>query len=379
MSKTLQFFAYAFGSVLGPIALLGALAFWGASQPTTGFRPELASVSGSQFTDAAAAIGGGVRVSPDPAAATLGGVPAAARGQWADGTSVLMLGGGSSSGDEVLDRALERLGSHGGLQSGSMQAVHYRSFSLPGGLSGRGLAADRFCAIVTGPDPAKVDQHTKELAVFPHLQGNFVSRALDEHTGETIIVLVGVILVWAVLQMGIWPRLATRAVRRDPEPGVAPLPGPELEARLLALNALAAPFQVKPGKRPHRFVAEWRYLDATWAGLMQANHLARTARIELRLDPRDHTVRAVDHESELAWGAGTGGLNLSWSASRGITFGQIERGAVFGLRVEHGRPTLQPYTWRFNVQEMKQPIIDIVTQSGWAWRPVIFFNRLLNG
>lgn len=157
------------------------------------------------------------------------------------------------------------------------------------------------------------------------------------------------------------------------------MPEVELETKLLALNDLALPFHITSGRRPGQLMVDWRYLDATWMDLMQANRLQRTARIELRLDRGTHSVRAIDHQSELAWGAGATGLNLSWSVWRGITFRQIERGAIFGLRIENGRPTLMPYTWRFNVMEMKQPVIAIVTQSGWSWRPVIFFSRLLNG
>lgn len=45
-----------------------------------------------------------------------------------------------------------------------------------------------------------------------------------------------------------------------------------------------------------------------------------------------------------------------------------------------GKPTVDAaYTWSFNIQEMKRALIEIVTNAGWDWRPVVTFVRLING
>jgi hypothetical protein len=58
----------------------------------------------------------------------------------------------------------------------------------------------------------------------------------------------------------------------------------------------------------------------------------------------------------------------------GIDFFQAEQSHVFGVQLDEQRrfkPEF-PYTYRFNLSEMKSPLIAAVTRAGWNWRPTVW-------
>lgn len=153
-----------------------------------------------------------------------------------------------------------------------------------------------------------------------------------------------------------------------------PVAAAELAARLRAINQLDVPLSIAPGSGPHEFLADWRYADAKWADLAGAHGLRRTFRIRLTLDEKSHTVRVTDYIGSLDWSAGRRGVEIEWKAAMGIIFFQSEAQRIRGLRFDdQGRFIPETsHTWRFNLGEMKSPLISAVTQSGWTWRPTLW-------
>jgi hypothetical protein len=159
----------------------------------------------------------------------------------------------------------------------------------------------------------------------------------------------------------------------SPRATTRPVPASELAAQIEAINELDIPFRIEPGERDNEFIATWRYADAKWIDLARAHGLGRLHRIKLRLDESDHTVRATEFSARYDWSAGRDGANVAWKATTGITFFHYEHQRVFGLQLdEQGqfKPELS-YAYTFNLQEMKAPLIEAVTRSGWSWRPVM--------
>lgn len=148
----------------------------------------------------------------------------------------------------------------------------------------------------------------------------------------------------------------------------------ELASRLEAINALDVPFRIEPGALPDEFFATWRYADGKWVDLARARGLRRTFRIRLTLDAAAHTVRATDYAANLDWSAGRGGADIEWQAMMGIVFFQVEQHRVFGLQLdEQGRfKPEQSYAYKFNLSEMKSPLVAAVTRAGWTWRPTLW-------
>lgn len=155
------------------------------------------------------------------------------------------------------------------------------------------------------------------------------------------------------------------------EPGAVAVSSGELATRLEAVNALDVPFRVERGEQPNEFFATWRYADAKWVDLARAHGMRRTFRMRLILDESAHTVRATDYTADFDWSAGADRARLGWQSSLGIVFFQIDHHRVFGLQLdEQGKfkPELS-YTYKFNLLEMKTPLIAATTRAGWTWRP----------
>jgi hypothetical protein len=156
--------------------------------------------------------------------------------------------------------------------------------------------------------------------------------------------------------------------------GVSPLPATELASRFEAINALDVPFRIERGGEPNEYFATWRYADAKWVDLARAHGMRRTFRIKLKLDEAAHLVRATDYAAGYDWSAGGAGAKIEWRAMMGIVFFQTEQQRVFGLQLdERGgfKPELS-YSYKFDLNEMKSPLIAATTGAGWDWRPTLW-------
>ncbi|MEW6679082.1 MAG: hypothetical protein AB1421_14290 [Pseudomonadota bacterium] len=161
---------------------------------------------------------------------------------------------------------------------------------------------------------------------------------------------------------------------RTPAPEhVAPLPQATLVNRLLAINNLDVPMTVSSSPDGRSLVVDWRFADARWLDLARAHMLRRQHRLVLDFDEAHHTVRVREYWRDLEASLGADGARASWQMGRGITFYQHEHQRVFGLQFDSaGRPLPQlSYAYTFNLQELRQPFQQAVTQAGWTWQPVL--------
>jgi len=120
-----------------------------------------------------------------------------------------------------------------------------------------------------------------------------------------------------------------------------------------------------------RLVAGWRIADAEWAGVFESGGLREAHWLHLQLDAGAHRVRAMDVRRGIYWSSGVAGLRASIFAFRGITFYEYDRSVQRGLFFRNGRWTTKAYDYRFLLSEMKSPIVDAVTGSGWTFAPAL--------
>lgn len=232
-------------------------------------------------------------------------------------------------------------------------------------------------------EAATEEGRIEQLKALPALRAQEASPMIalgEKHLGA----LLAAIGVYCVILIFVWPRLASWAASIDRAEGVAPVSPTQLRERLMAINALAVPFSVLPGKRDDELLVEWKYADAQWIGVMAAGGVKSMARIKLRLDPEANRVRAQDTLYSIKWqaaGAAAPAARISASWFRGIVFHQYDAGFIGGLIIEEdGHPKLGAgYTWRFTLNEMKNPLIETIRASGWDWKPVVSFVRFING
>jgi hypothetical protein len=126
----------------------------------------------------------------------------------------------------------------------------------------------------------------------------------------------------------------------------------------------------------------WRLADAKWAGLMTMNKVTITQMIRLRLPERDRACRAVDIIKSLRATADglSMGFSFSFSFFREIILGQWEYEKQYGLIFKDGGLTFDTvYEYKFRHDELKNPIVNIVVQSGWEYKPVMFISKILGG
>jgi hypothetical protein len=157
-------------------------------------------------------------------------------------------------------------------------------------------------------------------------------------------------------------------------PSVPALSASQLTARLQSINTLEVPFQIERGRQPNEFFATWRYADAKWIDLARAHGIRRTFRTRLVLDEAAHTVRATDYVAGYDWSAGNTAARIEWRATLGLVFFHVEQQRVFGLQLD-SRGQFQPalsYSYKFDLNEMKSPLIAATTQAGWTWRPTVW-------
>ncbi|MGB3864165.1 MAG: hypothetical protein WBA29_00840 [Xanthobacteraceae bacterium] len=190
------------------------------------------------------------------------------------------------------------------------------------------------------------------------------------------------IFVWTGLQFFIFGRVASWADQVPAVAGMPPVAQEMLMRQLLALNQRDIPYSISRGKHDNELVVDWRYADAKWLDLMRIHGMSKGYRLVLRFDEGAHNVRAQDRYASFDWSAGRGAdlLSLKWNASLGITFYEYRHERVFGLQFKDGKPTFDlSYAYTFDLNELKQPMIEIIRHSGWNFRPVITFFRPIGG
>ena len=208
---------------------------------------------------------------------------------------------------------------------------------------------------------------SRPASLFPALQ------PLATFFQPTGMKAIGILLLVA-LYTGWFFKGAAWAGSSPALPGISAVPAGELAARLESINTLEVPFRIERGARPTEYFATWRYADAKWIDLARAHGLRRTFRIRLVLDEAGRTVRATDYVAGYDWSAGRGGARIEWKAGLGLVFFQVEQHRVFGLQLdERGgfKPELS-YAYKFNLNEMKSPLIAATTGAGWTWRPTVW-------
>lgn len=162
-----------------------------------------------------------------------------------------------------------------------------------------------------------------------------------------------------------------KGVKRPPE-GSAVVPKDDLIQRLVGSNNEQVPFSVSIGEGGGEgdIVVEWKIVDAAWREIFAKAQLEKSHRILLTFAESDHEVRALEESYEVSWRAGVPDLRLSVEKFRGRTFGSKQFGTAYAFRGVNPLDFGQVYEYRFDVAEMKTPVIDTVTTGGWTFVPV---------
>ena len=152
--------------------------------------------------------------------------------------------------------------------------------------------------------------------------------------------------------------------------GVPKQSAADLRAALLALNRDSSPWQVRDGAAENcDLVAEWKIVDARWYEIFAKASLSKVFKVLMKIDEQKGEVRAVDQEFTVEWRAGVPNLSASAEAFRGQKV-EMSFGTAYGFKEDLGLGKI--YEYRLNTKEIKEPLQDVVTNSGYAWKGVAF-------
>ncbi len=253
-------------------------------------------------------------------------------------------------------------------------------FTDPAGRRNAIRRIDRVVVRIEADREEHIERSLRESAVLVPNPGANVLTAIFRR-GEHLPALFVVIALYAALQLRIWNRIGSWAAAVVPAPGVEPVSGPELRRRLLALNDLDAPLRAVE-RKDGTIDVTWRLADARWAGLMTLSGVRTIASIRLRLSEKERVCRALDIARSLRFTADgpRTGFSLEGAFFRGIVLGRWEYEKQAGIVVRDGLPTVgTAYEYTFRHAELKNPVVNIVVQGGWQYRPVMFLSRILGG
>ena len=161
---------------------------------------------------------------------------------------------------------------------------------------------------------------------------------------------------------------ALRGIKR-PDDAVSAVPRDVLEQRLLAVNNEQVPFSVQPGEESD-IEAHWKIVDADWYEIFAKAGLKKSHRIYLKLDADKHEVKALEESWEVEWRAGVPSFSLSMQKQQGRTLFSKSAGTAYAFTGVNPLDFGQAYSYRFDVSEMKDPLIETIISSGWSYVPV---------
>ena len=157
---------------------------------------------------------------------------------------------------------------------------------------------------------------------------------------------------------------------KHPDEGTPAVSKSEIAERLLALGDENVPFTIGVGEDAD-LEAQWKIVDAAWYEIFAKAGLEKVHKIHLRLDETAHEVRALEESWQVSWRAGVPTLQLSVEKFQGRTLGSKEFGRAYAFTGVNPLRLGEAYDYRFDVSEMKDPIIEVVTQGGWTFVPVM--------
>jgi hypothetical protein len=154
----------------------------------------------------------------------------------------------------------------------------------------------------------------------------------------------------------------------QPAPAMDPMQ--DLYTRLMALNRPTAPYRIVDGRAENvHLIAEWKIVDAQWYEIFAKANLTKVFRVYLKFDPARREVRAMDREYTLSWRAGVPSLGVQSSFFKGQK-SSVSFGIGTGFTENYAPGVV--YKYKFNTNELKQPIQQVIASCGWTYKGVAF-------
>ncbi len=307
------------------------------------------------------------------------GAVAAVMGRQEGGTIKAFL----CEGEKQAKQSFEAYSKNVAQEAGTSQfsGPGYHSYELhEKGIAGRVERIGRVILHAEAKDPVSAEKLIKSSGIMrSNPEANWLTAFFGAKTYIPHMVIF--VILYAAIQLRIWNRVTGWATRVPAKPGVEPVSEQELRRRLLAINDEDVPFRVVEAKGG-KIEATWRLADAKWAGIMTLNKVKEVRTLQLRPSDKEKICRALDIGKSVR--SSGDGLKLGFSMMgyffRGVVLAQWEYEAQYGFTFREGKIRFEKvYEYRFDHRELERPIVEVITSSGWQYRPVLFISKILGG
>ena len=167
---------------------------------------------------------------------------------------------------------------------------------------------------------------------------------------------------------------ALRGIKR-PEPGTAPVSKGQLTQRILGLGGKKVPFKITESDETDLLV-ELKVVDAEWYEIFAKAGLEKTYQILLLLDETKSEVRALEKIGEVSWKKGIPTISYAKSSFQGRTIAYKEFGTSYAFKEPKPSSFGKVYEYSFDVNDVKDPLMDTITSSGWSYVPVTTMRKV---
>ncbi|KMQ51416.1 hypothetical protein CHISP_1663 [Chitinispirillum alkaliphilum] len=155
-----------------------------------------------------------------------------------------------------------------------------------------------------------------------------------------------------------------------PEFGIWPKSKDDLRSEILALNRLDIPFRIEE-QDDDILCSVWK-CDGKWKNLYDSSRLHKVHEIKMKLKQNSKSVSVMETVRAVIRDNGAIAFSKKEQICRSQAFFEYASSRTFGLKYQSGLPVLTGVDFTLDVQEIKNPLIEIVTASGWSWKPKSF-------
>lgn len=227
-----------------------------------------------------------------------------------------------------------------------------------------------FVVRVEAADRETVD---KALIKLPYIEENPQKNQLYELADKNIsLVLIAIGVYTVFLTLFIARAGSAVATIRAPPKG-SPASAHTLQNNLLSLDKKGIPFTVTRLAN-NRLRCSWRIADKRWSNLLSTGKLRVNHIIDLEFDDGNRVVRSITTNKAVRWQRGILKFFAIFNWSRGINFYALQAERQYGVYFEDGDWSIEPdYSYTLNVNQIREPIVRLIVDSGWNYRPVLSF------
>lgn len=146
---------------------------------------------------------------------------------------------------------------------------------------------------------------------------------------------------------------------------MAQLPLNEVLKKILELNGPDKPYLIKV--EGNNIVATWNIFNANWVGITSINQQKNDYKITFTLDEATHEFDYNEILKSKNASLGIGGLSMGGEFQSGkfVVYSKETKYGVGEDKTKNPGALTAPLEYSFNNADVKKPIIDFLTESGW--------------